>query len=393
MSKLILNPTDTEYAAREFINYFHQFKHISEYQEFVRLQRTAEKSKIALNTLFPIEDDLFSDWDMSPADMNFQVWDVGSGKTRFSTTEFNDYLDIIYSHANEKSIPGRRLNFIITETNTDKIVGLIHLASPIISIKPRHDGLGGVPEFETTNKHMIMGNIIVPAQPFGFNYLGGKLVAAVCCSHEIREKVIERYPQSDIILFETTSLYGSTKGMSMYDGMKPLLRHYGDTISEFPPNLNDKVFTNLDYWFAERNDGEQLVTHFKDRGEGKSTIATGRKFRCQVQMRTVIRNSCKANGQSTLLKEFDEAIEHGIGLTERKRYYMCNYGYSNMSDVLLKGATPAKGQNWDKHYLENIIEWWRKKAVKRYETLKSDGRLRTKLELWNVNPEEIDMIR
>ena len=76
----------------------------------------------------------------------------------------------------------------------------------------------------SVNRHIIMSNIIVPAQPFGYNYLGGKLIAALCCSHEIRERVMEKYTGANIVSFETTSLYGSTKGMSMYDGMKPVLK-------------------------------------------------------------------------------------------------------------------------------------------------------------------------
>ena len=38
----------------------------------------------------------------------------------------------------------------------------------------------------SVNRHIIMGNIIVPAQPFGYNY--PKLIELLCCSHEIRER-------------------------------------------------------------------------------------------------------------------------------------------------------------------------------------------------------------
>ena len=41
-----------------------------------------------------------------------------------------------------------------------------------------------------------------------------------------------------------------------------------------------------------------------------------------------------------------------------------------------------KGQNWDKFEYDNIIKWWKKKAGKRYEKLKSEGRFRTEVELW-----------
>ena len=50
------------------------------------------------------------------------------------------------------------------------------------------------------------------------------------------------------------------------------------------------------------------------------------------------------------------------------------------------------GQNWDKFYLENIISWWKRKATKRYETLKKDGRFRDKVELWTED-DDIQIIR
>ena len=40
-----------------------------------------------------------------------------------------------------------------------------------------------------------MGFAIVPSQPFGYNYLGGKLLALMCVSHFAREtlnKVFEK---------------------------------------------------------------------------------------------------------------------------------------------------------------------------------------------------------
>ena len=45
--------------------------------------------------------------------------------------------------------------------------------------------------------------------------------------------------------------------------------------------------------------------------------------------------------------------------------------------------------NYDK---DDAIEWWRKKAVKRYDKLKESGQLRKELELWNSSS-NIDIIR
>ena len=40
----------------------------------------------------------------------------------------------------------------------------------------------------------------------------------------------------------------------------------------------------------------------------------------------------------------------------------------------------------------NLIEWWRNKATNRFETLNSDNRLRTELEVW-TSGKPIDIIR
>jgi hypothetical protein len=50
------------------------------------------------------------------------------------------------------------------------------------------------------------------------------------------------------------------------------------------------------------------------------------------------------------------------------------------------------GENYEKHELQNVIEWWRGKAINRYETLKAEGRLRTELEVW-TSGKDIQIIR
>ena len=54
----------------------------------------------------------------------------------------------------------------------------------------------------------------------------------------------------------------------------------------------------------------------------------------------------------------------------------------------------VKAENYDRFSLDSIVSWWRKKASKRYENLKEDGRLRSKLETWDINNmDSIDIIR
>ena len=52
-----------------------------------------------------------------------------------------------------------------------------------------------------------------------------------------------------------------------------------------------------------------------------------------------------------------------------------------------------KAPNYDRYELEGVVAWWKKLAGKRYDKLKSENRLRTELETWNVNANDIDIIR
>ena len=129
------------------------------------------------------------------------------------------------------------------------------------------------------NDSTIMGFIIVPTQPFGFNYLGGKLLAAICCSHLTKNTLNNKYG-GPFCMFETTSLYGSTKSASQYDGMKPFLRYKGNTDSDFAPLINDDNFHRLNDWFKARI-GEPLV----------DPQASSSKLKTQTKMISLIKAS------------------------------------------------------------------------------------------------------
>ena len=93
---------------------------------------------------------------------------------------FDQMLEMTASFSPDEN-PGKTLKLIVKETNTNTVVGFIRFGSPLINSKPRNAYLGGVPDLGIFNQRAIMGFNIVPVQPFGFNYLGGKLIAAICC--------------------------------------------------------------------------------------------------------------------------------------------------------------------------------------------------------------------
>ena len=221
-----------------------------------------------------------------------------------------------------------------------------------------------------------MGFVIVPTQPFGFNYLGGKLLAALCCSHEVREKLNKKYDMN-LVMFETTSLYGNSKSASQYDGMKPMLRYKGLTDSDFIPMIHGKPFKDLQHYVESRT------------GHLVPENASSRKLKLTNAIIGLIKRSIDGDD----LKQFNNTILNAKKLTERKRYYVSNYGIENYIDIV-NGKTDkiVRAPNYDRFYDNELIEWWRKLATKRYNKLKEDGRLRTDLEIW-TRTSKIDIIR
>jgi hypothetical protein len=162
----------------------------------------------------------------------------------------------------------------------------------------------------------------------------------------------------------------------MYSGMKPILRGNGQTDSAFAPLINDDNFRSLNSWFKQRNGGDYLVP----------ADASSRKLKTQQKMVSIIKTSLKAHDMAAYDK-FCQTYKDALGLTQHKNSYYSTYGYESDTDTLVKAV------NYDRFELENIIEWWRNKASKRYEILKNEGRLRRTIETWNVNADDIDIIR
>jgi hypothetical protein len=268
---------------------------------------------------------------------------------------------------------------MVYEKRTQKIVGFIRFGSPTINSKPRNLWLGQPANLSLLNRHTAMGFVIVPSQPFGYNFLGGKLLALLCVSHFARE-TLNKVFEKDIALFETTSLYGSTTSASQYDGLKPFFRYKGLTESKFLPLLHDRVFHKLHDRFTLLNNNTPLTDN----------KASSKKMKRQTKMIASIKKSLKDENK---LQHFNAVIEMAFGLTQKKRFYISDYGYGNVREVIRGDQDKlVRGQNWDKFYLDNIISWWKRKATKRYETLKRDGRFRDKVELWSED-DNIQIIR
>ena len=119
---------------------------------------------------------------------------------------------------------GRNLFYILTDEVTGKYLGVICISSDFLDLTPRDNAIGWSRDVKT-QQHMInhtaIGSTIVPLQPLGFNYMGGKLLALMCLSDTVQADWKRQYGDA-LVGVTTTSLYGKTKagGLSQYDGLE-----------------------------------------------------------------------------------------------------------------------------------------------------------------------------
>jgi hypothetical protein len=119
---------------------------------------------------------------------------------------------------------GRNLFYTVTDEVTGKYLGVICISSDFLDLTPRDNSIGWSRDVKTQQgmiNHTAIGSTIVPLQPLGFNYMGGKLLALMCLSDTVQKDWKRQY--GDVLAgVTTTSLYGNTKsgGLSQYDGLE-----------------------------------------------------------------------------------------------------------------------------------------------------------------------------
>ena len=118
---------------------------------------------------------------------------------------------------------GRNLFYALIDEVTEKYLGVICISSDFLDLTPRDNDIGWSRDVKTQQgmiNHTAIGSTIVPLQPLGYNYMGGKLLALMCLSDTVQNDWREKY--NDVLVgVTTTSLYGNTKsgGLSQYDGL------------------------------------------------------------------------------------------------------------------------------------------------------------------------------
>ena len=261
--------------------------------------------------------------------------------------------------------PGRFLKFLIVDKNKPETpyIGVLAVSSDVITITDRDNYIGWNKNNKIENKklaHSAIGSSIISTQPFGYNFLGGKLAAAMVVSKGVQDKWKELYNQT-LVGMTTTSLYGS---YSMYNSLK-WWHKCGTSAGKIAIKPDDEIYKIWHDWLKQecKVQYEKAMTQ----KEGVSGPVTGAKSR----VLSMLFSKCG-------LKQ--SHYQHGY---ERGVYYSCFY--ENTKEYLQNkiGDGDLRMKELFKRDMEGIMNWWKPKAIDRYKKLKSECNLKPEIHYYN----------
>ena len=176
---------------------------------------------------------------------------------------------------------GRQLFFNVKDNRSGKWLGVICISGDFMDLTPRDKEIGWDRESKTFGgmiNHTAIGSSIVPTQPLGYSFTGGKLLAYLCLSDDVQKLWKEKYGNT-LVGVTTTSLYGKAKAntLSQYDGLKYWKRMgftTGSVSYEPMPNTKKMIKTWLmknhtrkyfEWYEATRANGQPLKRDHKNR--------------------------------------------------------------------------------------------------------------------------------
>jgi len=283
-------------------------------------------------------------------------------------THMEDWLMIrIFCHTMAyDQTPGRFIRFLIIDDNTGKYLGATSISNDVMALTCRDKHLGWTTENRIKDKmliHSAIGSCIMGTQPFGYNFLGGKLIASLVLSKYVRD-IWKQVVGKTLVGMTTTSLYGPN---SMYCGI-PHWHGCGCSagkISIKPDNSYYEMWHN----YIKENRAEEYERKTVKKDGNNTGPVTGVKQRIlEIIFRELGIKASKYN--------------HGF---ERGVYYASFY--ENTRDFLCKRLTDEAQLKLTKRFegdSSTMVEWWRAKAIKRYSKLHDENRLKGDVLYYNT---------
>ena len=321
-------------------------------------------------------------------------------------TLFTDwkYLRVMCSTFEFTANPGRLVRILIRDRNTSKYLGVCALGSDVASVGVRDQWIGWTKENKFKDgllNSTSIGTTIVATQPFGYNFLGGKLIASLLTTKLVRDYWKSKFGNT-LVGLTTTSLYGSH---SMYQRI-PFWKELGVTAGKIALKPDNGIFLN---W------ANYLKVHYSE-GFDKATIPyvadmvhEGEEWVCADEF---VRITATTKEELISKLESDNYSVHSNGevYDKKSRHKFPPTGPKQQTMLLLFKILGIKATEYQhgfqrgvyfaplyentREYLRNeivdeqlvlsakltndvdaVILWWKEKAIRRYVNLYDNNRL------------------
>jgi len=261
--------------------------------------------------------------------------------------------------------PGRNVKINVKDRVSGKLLGQISLASDVTAMGVRDNFIGWTKDNKFVDgklNNTTIASTIVCTQPLGYNFLGGKLIAMMTTTPEVRAYWKSKY-DNVLIAVGTTSLYGIH---SQYNGI-PLFKTLGESAGKISLKPDDKFYDPWHQWIKENR-----AQWYKDN-------ISDERARNGANMGYEANGPVSGIKQKILGQIFKEC---GIKATQyhhgfKRGVYMAMM-YENGCEYLRNEITEDKLILKDKFKqgTEYINKWWKKHAISRYTKLHDEGRIK-----------------
>ena len=362
---IVLDVADTIYITNYLLGYFAPSKNASSLMRFQK-EEDLKKKKLWRNYQHPFKNDAVINGD----DFGVNVYFAGTpNDARKKKPDYLKLLDLTSSHINFGG--WQSTDFVCTLTSQHKtiklikeeteithdefILGFIRCDSGVLNNRPIQEYLGQaklMPDF--VNAHIMNAKVIVPTSPFGRYFRGGKLLALISQSNEIRDFFNEKYKRN-IILWYSMSLWGTTKDSSQYDQLDRFIKFIGNTESK--------------HYLRMKSPHKELIIEWLDRSGIESSMFTfkgsSKADRSFKELVNYVNHCLWYNQKDPTIKllrlKFLKQLDSLLDMTEQKRCYVSTFGLDNWDDNLINIEREVKEEN----NLENVFNYWRTKVFKK----------------------------
>ncbi len=256
--------------------------------------------------------------------------------------------------------PGRFIRFLVIDDNSGKYLGATSISNDVMALTCRDKFIGWSSDNRIKDGkliHSAIGSCLMGTQPFGYNFLGGKLVASLTLSKHVRD-TWEQVVGKKLLGMTTTSLYGPN---SMYCGI-PYWDGCGCSAGKISIKPDD-FFYDIWHDYIKTNRAQEYADKVGKDNPDDGPV-TGIKQRIlEIIFRELSISSSKYN--------------HGF---ERGVYYSCFY--KETKDFLSGKISSTDNMTLIPRFEKDaagMIEWWRKKAINRYSKLHDENRLKPEI--------------